>query len=83
MLKIWEAKKCVGRRPGSVKNATSCPTHIYGDAFKAVQLPEKRSCVIRVRLGYSQLQALKQEAAREGVSLSELVRRKIEVSAHG
>jgi predicted DNA binding CopG/RHH family protein len=65
-------------RPGSVKNATSCPTRTYSDAF-----PEKRSCVIRVRLGYSQLQALKEEAAREGVSLSELVRRKIEVSAHG
>ena len=62
-------------RPGSVKNATSCPTRIY--AFKAVQLPEKRSCVIRVRLGYSQLQALKEEAAREGVCLSELVRQKL------
>jgi predicted DNA binding CopG/RHH family protein len=64
-------------RPGSVKNATSCPTRIYDDAFKAVQLPEKRSCVIRVRLSYSQLQAFRQEAAKEGASLSELVRRKI------
>jgi predicted DNA binding CopG/RHH family protein len=64
-------------RPGSVKNATSCPTRTYDDAFKAVQLPEKRSCVIRVRLTHSQLQALKEEAAREGVCLSELVRQKL------
>jgi len=58
------------QRPGSVKNATSCPTR--GDAF-----PEKRSCVIRVRLSYSELKALRQEAAREGVCLSELVRQKL------
>ena len=66
-------------RPGSVKNATSRPTRTYSDAF-----PEKRSCVIRVRLSYSQLQAFRQEAAKEGVSLSELVRRKLfGVNAHG
>jgi hypothetical protein len=65
-------------RPGSVKNATSCPTRTYSDAFL-----EKRSCVIRVRLSYSELKTLREEAVQEGVCLSELVRRKIKVSAHG
>jgi hypothetical protein len=65
-------------RPGSVKKC-----HIVSYTHLQRPFPEKRSCVIRVRLSYSELKTLREEAVQEGVCLSELVRRKIKVSAHG
>ena|GEM_PF-4042342 len=70
-------------RPNNAKNARSRPTldeimrHSRGYGRPPCAGPEKRLHVVRVRLSYSELSALKQEAASAHLTLSELIRRRL------